>query len=177
MAPSATAAAAAPPLLPTPTPSSIRCFAPLLAPSINRHAASPAFRASWTRRHTPSPASPAPKNPGRASASESWVRDKQVRAGLAPNPSTEARNGSKIPCRASLSSSWMQDKLASTTPSATPSSTENCTGKKQRYDFPTPTSSSDNEESDCDSECEYYAGPAFLNALPASALPIPTLLL
>ncbi|KAG2549870.1 hypothetical protein PVAP13_9KG248700 [Panicum virgatum] len=164
MAPSATAAAAAPPLLPTPTPSSIRCFTLLLAPSTSRHAASPASRASWTRCHAPSPASPAPKNPGRASVSESWVRDKQVRAGFAPNPSTEARNGSKIPGRASLSSSWMQDKLAGTTPS-------------QRYDFPTPTPSSDSEESDCDPECEYYAGPAFLNAPPASALSIPTILL
>ncbi|RLN19447.1 vegetative cell wall protein gp1-like [Panicum miliaceum] len=171
MSPSATAAAAAPPLLPTPP--SIRRFAPLLAPSIRSHAASPAYRAPWTRRHAPSPASPAPstyKDPGRASASESWVRDKQVRAGLAPTSST---GGSKIPGRASLRNSWVQDKLAGTTPSATPSSTENCTGKDQRYDSPTPTPSSDSEESDCDSECEYYAGPAFLNAPPPSALPIP----
>ncbi|RLN40998.1 vegetative cell wall protein gp1-like [Panicum miliaceum] len=146
MSPSATAAAAAPPLLPTPT--SIRRFAPLLAPAIRSHAASPAYRAPWTRRYAPSPASPAPsasKNPGRASASESWVRDKQVRAGLAPASSTETRSGSKIPGRASLRNSWVQDKLGGTTPSATPansgrgkrsltpSSTENCTGKEQRY--------------------------------------------
>jgi hypothetical protein len=158
-------------LLPTPTPAS-------LMPSIHRFAPSPASPAPWIRRAAAAPA-------GRASASESWVRDKVARAGLAP---MESSTGSKVSGRASLSTSWVRDKLLGTKPSYTPppatrscakriftpSSSPDWNGKKQRYDSPAPTPVSDSEDSGSDSELEYYAGPAFLNAAPhPSAIPKP----
>jgi hypothetical protein len=163
--------AASPALLPTPT-------SPSLVPSIHRFAPSPA---PWIRRAAAAPA-------GRASASESWVRDKVARAGLAPP--MESSTGSKVSGRASLSTSWVRDKLVGTKPSytpppatrscakriLTPSSSPDWNGKKQRYDSPAPTPASDSEDSGSDSELEYYAGPAFLNAAPhPSAIPKPRL--
>ncbi|CAL4916065.1 unnamed protein product [Urochloa decumbens] len=160
----AAAATAAPPMFPTPlkanAPASLSIPAPAstchfaaspdsLAPSARHVSASPL---SLRRGPAASPASPSPavsKNPGRESASESWVLDKAARAGLAPPSPVQTTSGSKIPGPASLSNSWVRDKIAGTTPpdtpassecsnrSFTPSPSENCTGKEQscRYAF------------------------------------------
>ncbi|CAL4941207.1 unnamed protein product [Urochloa decumbens] len=211
MAAAAAAAAAAPPLFPTPlkasAPASLSIPAPAstcrfaaspdyLTPSARRVSASPLSPAPWTRRLAPSPASPSPavsKNPGRESASRSWVLDKAARAGVAPPSPVQTTSGSKIPGRASLSNSWVRDKVAGTTPpdtpassdcskrSFTPSPSENCTGKEQRYESPSttpiPSSDSDSEDSDYDSESEFYNKPAFVvKAPPAHRLPMPCFL-
>ncbi|TKW36957.2 hypothetical protein SEVIR_1G015251v4 [Setaria viridis] len=134
---------------------------------------------------SPAPAAPSTSNPGRTSASKSWFRDKVARADLAL-PSSLERNanlalpslpkrikGFKVPGRVSLS--WVKDRVAGSDVLANSgcrkrnlTSPADNIGKKMRYESP-PSS----EDSSSDSELEFYAGPAFRNAPPASSLPIP----
>ncbi|TVU46544.1 hypothetical protein EJB05_06085, partial [Eragrostis curvula] len=109
------AAAAAPPLVSTPTPSPPSCGKyippPLLATASlasRRVAAPPPLLPTPASRRPPLPASakPSASKLSRAAASGSWIRDKAARrADIAPPPDVP-----KIPGRASLSDSWILDK-------------------------------------------------------------------
>jgi hypothetical protein len=137
-----------------------------------------------------------PSVSGRASASQSWIRDKSGHATVPTNIETTR----KIPGRASLSENWVRDKLrtSATTVSATVSapttnlaiglstinlpvkrigadsglsSADSCF-KKPRYEFLSEDSGSESEPED-----SFYAGPAFLTAPHPSCLPMPIYLL
>ncbi|XP_004959294.1 vegetative cell wall protein gp1-like [Setaria italica] len=175
------------PASPAPT---IHCLPPSLVyvpPSRRLAACSPDSPAPSAPRLAPSPAPAAPSasNPGRASTSKSWFRDKAACADLAL-PSSPERNanlalpssperikGFKVPGRASLS--CVKDRVAGSDVLANSgclkrnlTSPADNIGKKMRYESP-----SLSEDSGSDSEPEFYAGPAFRNAPPASSLPIP----
>nr|XP_034580815.1 vegetative cell wall protein gp1-like [Setaria viridis] len=175
------------PASPAPT---IHCLPPSLVyvpPSRRLAACSPDSPAPSAPRLAPSPASAAPSasNPGHASTSKSWFRDKAACADLAL-PSSPERNanlalpssperikGFKVPGRASLS--CVKDRVAGSDVLANSgclkrnlTSPADNIGKKMRYESP-----SLSEDSGSDSEPEFYAGPAFRNAPPASSLPIP----
>jgi hypothetical protein len=119
-----TPAAALPPLLPTP------CLVVGVAGRASE------WSVCWVNN----------KKPGRASASESWTKDKQLRAG------TTAL--SSVPGRASLSEDWTKDKAQRK---------EETSEKKAKPD----------ESAAEPATIVYYAGPAFLKSPDPSEVPLP----
>jgi hypothetical protein len=122
------------------------------------------------------------KKPGRASASESWTKDKQLRAG------TTAL--SSVPGRASLSEDWTKDKAQRKEETKTSvdaervgrsSAREEVIGAKKRASSRALSVEIDRSEKKAKPEesaaepatIVYYAGPAFLKSPDPSEVPLP----
>lgn len=147
-----TPAAALPPLLPTP-----RFFATVAGRASEGSA--------WAGN----------KKPGRASASESWTKDKLLARTTA---------SSSVPSRASLSQDWTKDKAQrkeETERVGRSSSREDPVGPKKRTLSRAPSVEVDRSEKKAKPEdavepvtVQYYAGPAFLKSPDPSEVPLPT---
>ncbi|KAK1649549.1 hypothetical protein QYE76_067354 [Lolium multiflorum] len=125
------------------------------------------------------------KRPGRATLSESWVKDKLVGGG----GESADRNPSKMPVRASLGSSWVEDKLLGRAGTST-SRVERASrptwrdGWSKRAASRAPSADrfekkakppTDEDEDVLDLETPQYAGPTFSLSPDPSQLPIPFL--
>jgi hypothetical protein len=156
-----TPAAALPPLLPTP------CVVAGVAGRASERSV------SWAGN----------KKPGRASASESWTKDKQLRVGTT--------SPSSVPGRASLSEDWTKDKAQRKGETKTSveepervgrsSWKEEAVKAKKRAPSRAPSVEVDRSEKKAKPEegaaepatVVYYAGPAFLKSPDPREVPLP----
>jgi hypothetical protein len=114
------------------------------------------------------------KKPGRASASESWTKDKLA-----------ARTSSSVPGRASLSDNWIRDKAErkeigvkrmgrSPSRKISPVRAKRTLSRAPSVEVERSEKKAKPEEDAEPAVVEYYAGPAFMKAPHPSELPWPT---
>ncbi|KAK1649550.1 hypothetical protein QYE76_067355 [Lolium multiflorum] len=139
---------------------------------------------------TPPPASyVSKKRAGRATLSQSWIKDKLAGGG---GGESSDRNPSKMPVRASLGSSWVEDKLLGRAGPATsgverasrPTWRDDWNGSKRaasrapsadRFEKKAKPPTDDEDDDFLDLETRQYAGPTFSLSPDPSQLPIPFL--